>query len=70
MYSQYHELFMAAVRWILHRDPEGTDMYVVLRGSFGYKDLCYVGIVAPMCCNSARMAGYKLQKLQVQSLDL
>jgi len=61
---------MAAVTEILHRDPERTDMYVVLGGSFGYKDLSSVGIVAPMCCNSARMVGYKLKKSQVQSLDL
>jgi len=60
MYSQYQELFLAIVKWILHRDPKRTDMYVVPGVSFGYKDLCFVGIVAPMSCNSAYMAGYKL----------
>jgi hypothetical protein len=65
MYSQYHELFMAAVKRILHRDLEGTNMYVVLGGSFGYKNLCSIGIVTPICCKSAQMVGYKLQKSQV-----
>jgi hypothetical protein len=51
MYSQDQELFLAVVRWILHKDPEGIDKYVVLGISFGYKDLYAVGTVAPMCCN-------------------
>jgi hypothetical protein len=53
MYSQYQELFLVIVRQILHRNPEGTDMYVVLGVSFGYNDLCSIETIAPMCCNSA-----------------
>jgi len=53
MYSLYQELFLTVVKWILHRDPKGTDRYVVLGVSFGYKDLCFVGTLAPMSCNSA-----------------
>jgi len=53
MYSQHQEVLLAVVKRILHRDPKGTDMYVVPGISFGYKDLCSIGAIAPMCCNSA-----------------
>jgi hypothetical protein len=53
MHSQYQKLFLAIVRQILHRNLKKTNMYVVPKVSFGYRDLCYVGTVAPMCCNSA-----------------
>ncbi len=36
MYSQYQELFLAIVRQILHRDPKGTNRYMVPGVSFGY----------------------------------
>jgi hypothetical protein len=40
------------------------------RVSYGYKNLCYVKTITPMCSNNTWLVGYKLKKLQVQSLDL
>ncbi len=53
MYSQYQDLLLAVVRRILHKNPKGVNRSVVFGVSFGYKDLCNVGTIATMCCNSA-----------------
>jgi hypothetical protein len=43
-----------------YRNLNGSDRYVLSRVSHEYRDSCSVRIVAPRCCNSVGLVGYKL----------